>query len=130
MAIGAAGYGDFRASDADREQVIGALKTAFVQGRLSQDEFGLRAGQALAARTHAELGALTAGLAAARIEVRPSRKPVSKKAVAWGACAVVLPPVVWAAFLTYYGGFLVMILLAFLGVVATSGPPAHRGARR
>jgi hypothetical protein len=130
MAIGAAGYGDFRASDADREQVIGALKTAFVQGRLSRDEFGLRAGQALAARTHAELGALTADLAAARIEVRPSRKPVSKKAVAWGACAVVLPPVVWAAFLTYYGGFLVMILLAFLGVVATSGPPARRGARR
>lgn len=128
--MGAAGYGDFRASDADRERVIYTLETAFVQGRLSQDEFSLRAGRALAARTYAELGGLTAGLAAARIEVRPSRKPVSKKVVAWGACAVVLPPVVWAAFLTYYGGFLVMILLAFLGVVVTSGPPVHRGARR
>ena len=31
-----------RASHADREQVIGTLKAAFVHGRLARDEFGLR----------------------------------------------------------------------------------------
>ncbi len=34
-----------RASHADREQVIGLLKTAFVQGRLAKDEFDLRVGR-------------------------------------------------------------------------------------
>ena len=51
-----------RASDADREQVIGMLKAAFVQGRLTRDEFDTRAGQALTARSHADLGPLTADL--------------------------------------------------------------------
>src|SRR5215470_4203092 len=44
----AAGRGHLRASHADRDQVIGTLKTAFVQGMLAKDEFGLRVGQALA----------------------------------------------------------------------------------
>jgi len=51
----AAGHGHLRASHADREQVIGTLKAAFVQGMLAKDEFGARTGQALAARTYAEL---------------------------------------------------------------------------
>lgn len=34
-----------RASHADREQVIGALKVAFVQGRLTRDELDERADQ-------------------------------------------------------------------------------------
>ena len=56
--------GRLRASHADREQVIGTLKAAFVQGMLTRDEFGLRVGQALASRTYAELAALTADLPA------------------------------------------------------------------
>ena len=48
-----------RTSRADREQAIDVLKTAFVQGRLSKDEFDLRVGQVLASRTYADLGALT-----------------------------------------------------------------------
>jgi Domain of unknown function (DUF1707) len=56
------GRGELRASNADREQVIEVLKAAFVQGRLAKDEFDLRVGQAFAARTHAELAAVTAGL--------------------------------------------------------------------
>ena len=55
-----AGRGHLRASHADREQVIGTLKAAFVQGRLTKDELDARAGQAFAARTYAELAALTA----------------------------------------------------------------------
>ena len=71
---------ELRASHADRERVIEVLKAAFVQGRLAKDEFDLRVGQAFAARTHAELAAVTAGLPAeptpAQIEppvVRPGR---------------------------------------------------------
>jgi hypothetical protein len=51
-----------RASDADREQVIGVLKAAFVQGRLTEDELDARAGRALTAPTYADLAALTIDL--------------------------------------------------------------------
>ena len=47
------GGGHLRASDADRERVIDALKAAFVQGRLSRSELTTRAGQALESRTYA-----------------------------------------------------------------------------
>jgi DUF1707 SHOCT-like domain len=40
MAAGAAGRGPMRASYADREQVIEALKDAFVHGRLTKGELG------------------------------------------------------------------------------------------
>ena len=42
----ALGRGHLRACHADREQVIGVLKTAFVQGRLGKDELNARVGQA------------------------------------------------------------------------------------
>ena len=58
----AAGGDRIRAGHADREQVIETLKTAFVQGRLTRDELGVRAGRALAARTCADLAALTADI--------------------------------------------------------------------
>jgi pseudouridine-5'-phosphate glycosidase len=45
-----AGRGGLRAGHADREQVIEALKDAFVQGRLTREELDVRAGRALAAR--------------------------------------------------------------------------------
>ena len=60
----ALGRAHLRASHADREQVIGVLKAAFVQGRLGKDELTARVGQALAARTCVELAALTADLPA------------------------------------------------------------------
>ena len=60
----AARQGRWRASHADREQVISVLKAAFVQGRLTADELDERVGQALAARTYAELAALTTDLPA------------------------------------------------------------------
>ena len=47
----AAGRDRLRAGHADREQVIGTLKDAFVQGRLTRDELDARAGRALSART-------------------------------------------------------------------------------
>jgi hypothetical protein len=58
----AAGRDQLRAGHADRDLVVEALKDAFVDGRLTRDEFGARAGRALAARTRADLAALTADL--------------------------------------------------------------------
>jgi hypothetical protein len=44
MAAGG-GRGHLRASHADREQVIGTLKAAFVAGMLAKDEFDARVGR-------------------------------------------------------------------------------------
>jgi hypothetical protein len=71
-----AGRGRLRASHADREQAVEALKDAFVQGRLIKDEFDSRVGHALASRTHADLSALTADLPAGTPAPRPSRPPL------------------------------------------------------
>jgi hypothetical protein len=53
-----------RASDADREHVIGVLREAFAEGRLTAEEHSARVGQAYAARTYAELAAVSADLPA------------------------------------------------------------------
>ena len=71
--------GRLRASHADREQVIDTLKDAFVQERLTKDEFDERAGYALAARTHADLAALIADLPAEPPAIRPPRQPVAAR---------------------------------------------------
>jgi hypothetical protein len=81
-----------RACHADREQVIGVLQAAFVQGRLRKDELTARVGQALAARTNADLAALTsdlpAGLAAGEPSYQPARAraPLPVRAAAWLMC--------------------------------------------
>lgn len=124
---GAMGRGRLRASDADREQVIDTLKSAFVRGWLTRDQLGVRAGQALMSRTYAELAAVTDGIPARLIGVSgpPAlrvgrvRKPVGKKVAAWAAC-VSIPAALGAAFLTYYGGFFVLFLLAFTGFTVTA----------
>jgi hypothetical protein len=122
--------GHLRASDADRERVIDTLKAAFVQGRLTIDELAMRTGVALASRTYGELTAITADIPAARSEPRPrpklaqlhdSRRP-DKKTIAWGICMILLPATLGAAFLTYYAGFLVLFMFAFIGVTITAQP--------
>jgi Domain of unknown function (DUF1707) len=98
----AAGGDRLRPGRGDREQVIEALKDAFVQGRLSKDELDARAGRALAARTYAELAALTADIPAspaAAQQARPPaphrrpppagarrRRPLARAAAGSGAC--------------------------------------------
>ncbi len=124
------GRGRMRASDADREQVIDTLKAAFVRGLLTRDELSARTGQALASRTYAELGLVTAGLnrtqAPSKSVPARGRRRVSKKVVACGAGAVVLLPAAGAAFLTFYGGFLVLFVLVFIGTVVSSKPVVPR----
>jgi hypothetical protein len=48
------------ASDATREKVVDMLKDAFVQGRLTKDEFDARVTYAFTSPTCADLAALTA----------------------------------------------------------------------
>ena len=107
IAAGLAGRGHLRASHADREQLIGTLKAAFVQGMLAKDEFDLRVGQAFAVRTYADLAALTTDITPARLTRArppdPARESVDKKkkAVAALSCATLaivgmlaaLPPI-------------------------------------
>jgi hypothetical protein len=71
-----AGRGRLRASNADREQVIDTLKDAFVQGRLTKDEFDSRVGDVLASRTYADLAALTADLPAGPPSAKRPRQPI------------------------------------------------------
>jgi hypothetical protein len=71
IAAGAGDRGHLRASNADREQVIGLLQTAFVHGRLTKDEFDLRVGRALTSRICAELAALTADIPAGLTGAQP-----------------------------------------------------------
>jgi hypothetical protein len=137
---GTPGRNRFLASDADRERAIDLLKTAFVHGVLTKDELAVRTGHALNARTYGQLAIITGDLAAeasspakpaksaktaTSATTTPTRRRLNKKVVAWGACAIVLPPVLGATFLSYYGGFLVMFLFTFIGTVVCSKPPAR-----
>jgi hypothetical protein len=61
-----------RASDADREHVIGVLREAFAEGRLTAEEHSARVGQAYAARTYAELATVSADLPAGSSARRPA----------------------------------------------------------
>jgi Domain of unknown function (DUF1707) len=98
MAARAADAGRMRASHADRNGVVDVLKAAFIEGRLTKDELDARLSQTLAARTHAELAALTAdippGTKLARLP-RPERAPapqsthwVTHQAVKAGAATI------------------------------------------
>ena len=86
--------------------MIETLKTAFVHGRLTKDELDMRAGQALSARTRADLAALTADISAsppaapsARPPTRARRRRPLARAAAWsgGCLAFALGIVLFAA---------------------------------
>lgn len=50
--------GDFRVSDAERDQAVAELSEHFQAGRLTQEEFEDRSGRALQARTRSDLTGL------------------------------------------------------------------------
>ena len=95
-----------RAGHADREQVIEALKDAFVHGRLNKAEFDTRAGQALSARAYADLSALTVDIPAVPTVAptpsparRPSlarRRPLATAAAGSGLCVAIAFGARWA----------------------------------
>ncbi|MDQ2812425.1 MAG: DUF1707 domain-containing protein [Actinomycetota bacterium] len=97
----AAGRGHLRVSHADREQMIDVLKVAFVQGRLTKDEFDARVGQTFIARTYAELAPVTDDIPARRPGAQPPRTPPRRalsNAARWGASGLVTPVILAAAF--------------------------------
>jgi hypothetical protein len=95
----AAGRDRLRAGHADREQVIEALKTAFVDGRLTKNELDARTGRALAARTYADLAALTADIPAqpaAAVMPVPAKPSTAESAAALpGSARPPVPAVRW-----------------------------------
>ena len=107
LAASAAGRGYLRVSDAEREQVIGTLKAAFVRGMLAKGEFDLRVGQAFASRTYAELAAVTAGLPAG-----PAAAQRRGPARARGGQPVLRPGPVMAAATALYAGVEAFVFLS------------------
>jgi Domain of unknown function (DUF1707) len=87
-----AGRDRLRAGHADREQVIETLKTAFVDGRLTKSELAARTGRALAARTYADLAALTADIPAGAVEPVEPVTTVPAPAVPAPAVPAAAPP--------------------------------------
>jgi hypothetical protein len=82
-----AGHADLRASQAGREDAIEALKAAYVAGRLTEDEFEARVGQAFTAQTHADLAALTADIPAGPVAAPPAGIP--DRVVAGSSAAII-----------------------------------------
>ena len=118
-----AGRGRLRASHADRNHVIGMIKAAYVQGRLTKDEFDDRLGRTLTARTFADLAALTADLPAGLTDVRPPppREPSAAsvpKIVLSTAGGLLAPAVLAAASLTnnaqLYALFILPTMITFV----------------
>lgn len=129
--------------------MIGILKAAFVPGMLAKDEFDLRVGQTLAARTYADLATLTAdlpaGLAAAepphpvraqdeRKVLRPGRWIAVSTAAYGGAWAYELflsphggnspsfPPLILGGFMIYLG-----MLIASVGAIIVNWQEKRSG---
>jgi hypothetical protein len=92
--------GGLRASHADREQVIGTLQDAFVQGRLTEDELGVRVDRVYASRTYAELAEVTADLPTALTRARSPRSPWRATKLAW-----------WFEYAVFLPGILAVLLL-------------------
>jgi Domain of unknown function (DUF1707) len=110
-----------------REQVIAALTAAYIQGRLTKEEFDVRVGQALA--MYAELDALTADIPAAPPAVTAraelAREAANKKMIRQGTVGVAgLTFVLVTALGAPYNPALAVIvaaLLTFFVTVLTAG---------
>lgn len=155
-----AGGDRVRASHAERERVVVTLKDAFVHGRLTKGELDARAGQALTARTRAELAALTADIpvpvsspdaaSPAPSRRRPpvrARRPLAGAAAGSGAClAGAFGLVLFAAdYLDPHGlgnpyqpwsalcavfAFVLLILAAFIAVLGVASSVEQRRSSR
>jgi hypothetical protein len=125
----AARRGRLRASHADRNRVVDVLKAAFIEGRLTKDELDARLGQTLAARTYAELAALTADIPPGTKlapQPRPDRAPAPQsthwaahRAVKSGAAAIGgIIVAVWLTTAVVGQPMVGMILAVFIVILA------------
>jgi len=101
------GRGGLRASDAAREQVIDALKAAFMQGRLTKDELDTRADRIYASSTYAELAEVIADIPTALTGAPSPRAPWRATKRAW-----------WFEYAAFLPGIVALIVLP-------RGPPHH-----
>ena len=118
------------------------LKDAFVHGRLTRDELDARAGQALTARTYADLAVLTADLPAADLPASDTlaaaapaapaaarRRPLARAAAGSGGCLIIAAAAIWAHPLLdpgarpapYASWAPLLALLALVAVIAALG---------
>jgi hypothetical protein len=110
----AARRGRLRASQADREDAIDTLKAAYVAGRLSEDEFEARVGQAFASQTHDDLATTTADIPAAPAAARAARMP--DRVVAWGTAVIIAAAALGGALLVG-GSALILWAITMTGVL-------------
>jgi hypothetical protein len=117
-----------RAADADRDRVLDTLGTAFVEGRLTEEEFHARAVWTVASRTYGDLAAVTVSIPPRRSAspapwtVRTDLDRVDRKSLAWGMFLFLMPAALGTAFITHYVGFFVLFVVAFIGVTVTAQP--------
>jgi Domain of unknown function (DUF1707) len=119
LAASAAAHGYLRVSHAEREQVIAALKAAFVHGRLAKDEFDLRVSQAFTSRTYAELAVVTDDLPASAAAAQPPAPARIR-----GGQRVLRPGHVMTAATTVYAGIQAFVFLS-PWPAPTADDPAH-----
>lgn len=95
---------ELRAGDADRDAAAAALREAFAQGRITQDELEERLGKVHTAKTYGELAPITADLPATDSapvvpeseEARRRRSALRAGWASWVGVAVIVN-VVWFA---------------------------------
>ena len=125
-----------RASHADRERVIEALKAAFVQGRLTKDELDTRIGRVFAAKTYADLAAVTADLPPGpAADPRPPQQVNVEAAVSVTVAAIAIPALLLSAgYLTASAGLVkvavLLVLLDLLALLAAAAQVADNRYRR
>jgi len=116
------GYGQMRASTADRESAIEILKTGFTEGRLTQEEYEERLGQAYDSRTYDDLTAITwdlpaPGQKADLIQQHPEVRQVQRQLNGLAVSSVVL---------AFFPGLLSMLAVV-LGLAARTQIREHGG---
>jgi len=132
MTPGAEGRSLLRASDADRDQVIDALKAAFVQGRLDKDEFAVRVGMVLAARTYADLDSHAIGIPSGLTPYEPPASSFNRRPAPQ---LILIARLIWpwrrlicliAGLLLLFGGMALPSVVAFISGLLVVGLSAPR----
>lgn len=123
---GAAENGHILASHADRDRIIGMLKTAFVRGMLTKGEFDTRVAAALASRTWADLAGLTADLPRPLPDSRPrppTPVPAISRVTLLTSAVLIAAPLFFAVGLAgdkagVVGALFIAVFLLILGALA------------
>lgn len=96
-----------RVSQADRDEVVSRLQTAFSEGRLDENEFDERLDRAISARTHGDLAPLLKDLVPVALPQMTGVQPLPQATVSersWGMASHLL------TFFTTFVGPLVILL--------------------